>query len=154
MTETDPQRAWKIATDNRVCFYGWNGKQVPMTPIVREEEGTIYFLADADSEKVTDIHGKLPVQLTFSNEASNDYLFIAADAQISNDRFKIKELWTPLAKAFWDSEDDPDIRLIVVSPNHAEFWDGPGRVAATAKMLFASVTGNKPDMGDNRETGM
>jgi hypothetical protein len=42
----------------------------------------------------------------------------------------------------------------VVSPNHAEFWDGPGRVAATAKMLFASVTGNKPDIGDNRETGM
>jgi general stress protein 26 len=94
------------------------------------------------------------VQLTFSNEASNDYLFIAADAQISNDRSKIKELWTPFAKAFWDSEDDPDIRLIVVSPNHAEFWDGPGRVAATAKMLFASVTGNKPDIGDNRETGM
>ncbi len=65
MSETDPKRAWKIAADNRVCFYGWNGKQVPMTPIVREEEGTIYFLADVDSEKVTDIHGKLPVQLTF-----------------------------------------------------------------------------------------
>lgn len=154
MTETDPQRAWKIATDNRVCFYGWNGKQVPMSPIVRKEEGTIYFLADAASEKVTDIQEKSPVQLTFSNESANDYLFIIGDAQVSNNRAKIKELWTPFAKAFWNSEDDPDIRLIVVSPNHAEFWDGPGRISATAKMLYASVTGSKPDMGDNRETGM
>lgn len=154
MAETDPQRAWKIAESNRVCFYGWNGKQVPMSPIVREDEGTIYFLADADSEKVTDIQGQTAVQLTFSNESANDYLFIVGDAKVLNDRAKIKELWTPFAKAFWESADDPDIRLIVVSPNHAEFWDGPGKIAATAKMLYASVTGSKPDMGDNRETGM
>ncbi len=154
MAETDPQRAWKIAESNRVCFYGWDGKQVPMSPIVREDEGTIYFLADADSEKVTDIQGQTAVQLTFSNESANDYLFIVGDAKVLNDRAKIKELWTPFAKAFWESADDPDIRLIVVSPNHAEFWDGPGKIAATAKMLYASVTGSKPDMGDNRETGM
>lgn len=154
MAETDPQRAWKIAEGNRVCFYGWNGKQVPMSPIVREDEGTIYFLADADSEKVTDIQGETAVQLTFSNESANDYLFIVGDVKVLNDRAKIKELWTPFAKAFWESADDPDIRLIVVSPNHAEFWDGPGKIAATAKMLYASVTGSKPDMGDNRETGM
>ncbi|MGW6780650.1 pyridoxamine 5'-phosphate oxidase family protein [Brucella pseudogrignonensis] len=154
MAETDPQRAWKIAESNRVCFYGWNEKQVPMSPIVREDERSIYFLADADSEKVTDIQGQTAVQLTFSNESANDYLFIVGDAKVLNDRAKIKELWTPFAKAFWESADDPDIRLIVVSPNHAEFWDGPGKIAATAKMLYASVTGSKPDMGDNRETGM
>lgn len=154
MTDSDPQRAWKIAEDSRVCFYGWNGNQVPMSPIVRKDEGAIYFLADVDSEKVTDIQGQSVVQLTFSNESANDYLFVAGNAQVSNDRAKIKELWTPFAKAFWDSEDDPDIRLITVSPNHAEFWDGPGTIAATAKMLYASVTGNKPDMGDNRKTGM
>ncbi|MCL7998224.1 pyridoxamine 5'-phosphate oxidase family protein [Brucella sp. 21LCYQ03] len=154
MSDTDSQRAWKIAEDNRVCFFGWNGKQVPMSPLVRKDEGNIYFLADAASEKVTDIQGKSAVQLTFSNESANDYLFVEGEALVSNDRAKIKELWTPFAKAFWDSEDDPSIRLIAVSPRHAEFWDGPGSIAATVKMLYASVTGNKPDMGDNRETGM
>ncbi|RBO86827.1 pyridoxamine 5'-phosphate oxidase family protein, partial [Pseudochrobactrum asaccharolyticum] len=56
--------------------------------------------------------------------------------------------------AFWDSADDPNIRLIVVSPNRAEFWDGPNSLTAAVKMMFASVTGSKPDLGDNRETGM
>ncbi|MDR6433540.1 general stress protein 26 [Brucella pseudogrignonensis] len=125
-----------------------------MSPIVRKEEGAIYFLTDARSDKVTDIQGQSTVQLTFSNESANDYLFIEGNAQVSNDRAKIKDVWTPFAKAFWESENDPKIRLIVVSPSHAEFWDGPGAIMATAKMLFASVTGKKPDMGDNRETGM
>lgn len=154
MTDSDSQRAWKIAEDNRVCFYGWNGKQVPMSPLVRKNEGIIYFLTDVASEKVTENQGNSAVQLTFSNESANDYLFIEGKAQVSNDRAKIKELWTPFAKAFWESEDDPNIRLIAVSPSHAEFWDGPGSIAATAKMIYASVTGNKPDMGDNRETSM
>lgn len=154
MSHSDPQRAWKIAEDNRVCFYGWNGKQVPMSPIVRKDEGAIYFLTDAQGDKVTDIQGQSTVQLTFSNESANDYLFIEGNAQVSNDRAKIKDVWTPFAKAFWESENDPNIRLIVVSPSHTEFWDGPGAITATAKMLFASVTGKKPDMGDNRETGM
>lgn len=154
MTDTDPQRAWNIAESSRVCFYGWNGKQVPMSAIVRQKEGAIYFLTDASSDKVTDVNGATTVQLTFSDHSANDYLFVEGQAQVSNDRAKIKELWTPFAKAWWDSENDPNIRLIVVSPNRAEFWDGPGSIAATAKMLLAAVTGDKPDMGENRETGM
>lgn len=154
MTDTDPQKAWKIAEANRVCFYGWNGKQVPMSPIVRKDEGVIYFLADASSDKVTDLGSPADVQLTFSDQSANDYLLVTGNAKISNDIEKIKELWTPFAKAWWDSENDPNIRLIVVSPTHAEFWDGPGAVTAAAKMLFAAVTGDRPDMGENRETGM
>jgi len=154
MSDTDQKRAWKIADNNRVCFYGWNGKQVPMSPIVREEENAIYFLADADSDKITDITGNSSVQLSFSDESANDYLLVEGNAAVSNDRQKIEELWTPFAKAFWDSHEDPDIRLIVVTPSQAEFWDGPGTMAAKAKMLVAAVTGNKPDMGDNRLTKM
>jgi general stress protein 26 len=154
MSDKDQQRAWKIADNNRVCFYGWNGKQVPMSPIVREEENAIYFLTDADSDKITDIDANSTVQLSFSDESANDYLLVEGRAAVSNDREKIKELWTPFAKAFWESEDDPAIRLIVVTPAQAEFWDGPGTMAAKAKMLVAAVTGTKPDMGDNRLTEM
>lgn len=154
MASGDPLKAWSIAEASRVCFFGWNGKQVLMTPIVRKEEGAIYFLTDSRSEKVGDIKGEVIVHLTFSDHSANDYLFIEGDAQVFNDRKKIHDLWTPFSKAFWDSADDPNIRLIVVSPNRAEFWDGPNSLTAAVKMMFASVTGSKPDLGDNRETGM
>lgn len=154
MTDTDPIRAWKIAEASRVCFFGWNGKQVPMAPIVRKDEGVIFFLTDSRSEKVNDIKGEAIVHLTFSNHSANDYLFIEGDAQVFNDRKKIQDLWSSFSETFWDSAEDPNIRLIVVSPNHAEFWDGPNSLTAAVKMAFASVTGGKSDMGDNRETGM
>lgn len=154
MSDSDPVRAWKIAENCRVCFFGLSDHQMPMSPIIRKDEGAIYFLTDARSEKVQEVGVEHVVQLTFSDHSANDYLFIEGDAQVSNDREKIRDLWSPFAKAWWDSPDDPNIRLITVSPNRAEFWDGPGNITASAKMLFAAATGGRPDMGDNRKTGM
>lgn len=154
MNDSAPMTAWRIAEKNRVCFLACGGHQVPMAPIVRKDEGVIYFLSSVNSEKLTEIEKNPSVQITFSDHAANDYLFIAGSAQISNDREKIKEIWTPFAKAWWDSAEDPDIRIIVVSPDNAEYWDGPNSLTGAAKMLFAAVTGNKPDMGENRITGM
>ena len=52
-------------------------------------------------------------------------------------------------KAWWDSADDPSIRLVTVRPTEAELWDGPNKVAAAVLMLTAAVTGSKPKMGDH-----
>ncbi|RVD49393.1 general stress protein, partial [Mesorhizobium sp. M8A.F.Ca.ET.023.02.2.1] len=52
-------------------------------------------------------------------------------------------------KAWWESASDPEIRLIKVTPDEGELWDSPGLVMATAKMVFAAVSGAKPDVGDN-----
>jgi len=154
MSDSDPAKAWEIAEGNRVCFFGVRGHQMPMSPIVRKEEGAIYFLTDARSDKVGEIGGEETVQLTFSDHSANDYLVVEGQAQVSNDREKIRDLWNAFAKAWWDSADDPNIRLIAVSPIRAEFWDGPGTLTASAKMLFASITGGRPDMGKKKHTGM
>jgi hypothetical protein len=44
--------------------------------------------------------------------------------------------------------------LITVIPQRAEYWDGPNRLIAAGKMLFAAVTGGRPGMGDNRKISM
>jgi general stress protein 26 len=71
-------------------------------------------------------------------------------AEVRNDRAKIRELWTPFAKAWWDGPDDPEIRVVVVKPESAEFWDSPGKIAAYAAMLTAAVTGAKVPVGENK----
>jgi general stress protein 26 len=154
MTASDPEKAWKIAENTRACFFSVSGHQMPMSAIVRKDEGAIYFLTDANSEKVGEIKDDHTVQLTFSDHSANDYLVVEGQAQVSNDREKIRELWSTFAQAWWDSPEDPNIRLISVSPTRAEFWDGPGSITASAKMLFAAVTGGRPDMGENKQTGM
>jgi len=154
MSDSDPAKAWKIAEGSRVCFFRVGDHQMPMAPIVRKDEGAIYFLTDARSEKVGEIRADDDVQLTFQDHSANDYLVVDGRGRIENDREKISELWNAFAKAWWESPEDPNIRLITVMPHGAEFWDGPGTITASAKMLFAAVSGGRPDMGEKKTTGM
>jgi general stress protein 26 len=66
----------------------------------------------------------------------------------------IKALWEPTAKAWWDTPDNPNIRVLKVTPMEAEYWDGPGTVAAMIKMVVAAATGSRPDLGENRKVAM
>jgi general stress protein 26 len=82
------------------------------------------------------------------------FVSLAGTAAVTNDRAKIKELWDPSAKAYWDSPDNPNIRLLTVTPDSAEFWDSPGKVISMVKMAVAAATGAKPDIGENRKVSM
>ena len=70
------------------------------------------------------------------------------------DKAKIKEVWGPAAKAWWDSPDDPNIRLLTVKPDDAEFSDGPGKIIGTIKMVAAAATSSRPNYGENRKVAM
>jgi general stress protein 26 len=154
MTVPDTRKAWEIAENIGVCFLSTGANQYPMAAMVRKDDEAIYFLTDAESEKIAEIGDGKSVQLTFSDTGSNEFLFIEGSAAVSNDRSKISDLWNSFAMAWWDSADDPAIRLITLSPNRAEFWDGPSRLVAAGKMLIAAATGSRPDMGDNRKIPM
>jgi hypothetical protein len=62
-------------------------------------------------------------------------------------------LTTP-AKAWWNSSEDPNIRLLKITPDDAEFWDSPGTVISYVKMAAVAATGSRPDLGDNRKVTM
>ena len=94
------------------------------------------------------------VTLAFADTSGNKYVSITGQAKVTNDRSRIAELWTPDNKAFWDSKDDPDIRLITVKPDYAEVWDSPSKIVAAVKMLTAAVTGAKMELGNNRKVEM
>ena len=50
--------------------------------------------------------------------------------------------------------EDPNIRVLKITPDDAEFWDSPGSVISYVKMAAAAVTGTRPDLGDNRKVSM
>lgn len=73
---------------------------------------------------------------------------------MENDREKIRDLWSMPAKAWWDSADDPSIRILKFTPTSAEYWDSSGTVISYIKMAAAAVTNTRPDLGDNAEVEM
>jgi general stress protein 26 len=118
------------------------------------EENAIYFLTDAESHKDDEIAARRQVGLAFADAGDQKYVSVTGRATVSNDRARIKELWSPAAKAWWDSPDDPSIRLLKVAPKDAQYWDSPRTVVAYIKMMAAAVTDTRPAMGDSAKVRM
>jgi general stress protein 26 len=155
---TDIDRVWDMMKKIGICKLAtWDGRELharPMGAYVRREDNAIYFLSDARRHKEDEIAQYRRVCLAFADTGGQNYLSLAGHAEVSNDRAKIRELWGTPAKAWWQSPDDPNIRVLRVTPQDAEFWDAPGTTVAYVKMATAAWTGNRPDMGDNRKVAM
>jgi general stress protein 26 len=151
-------RVWELAEKINICmFVTWDGERQRARPLaanVDRDEHAIYFLTDVTGMKDDQIERFPIVTLAFADTGANKYVSITGRAAVTNDRTKIGELWTPDNKAFWDSKDDPDIRLITVTPEDAEVWDSPGTIVSVVKMLTAAVTGAKVELGNNRKVAM
>lgn len=144
---------WKLAESIDYCmFVTWDGERQrarPLSSRPKREENRIYFLSDVEGQKDDQIEQFPKVTLAYADTHSHDYVTVTGTAVVSNDRAKIKELWTSADSAFWDDDEDPSIRLITVTPEDAELWIGPNRLVAGAKMAAAALTGAKQDFGEN-----
>lgn len=140
-TARDTDRAWdlmkKIGFAMLVTRDGDKLRARPMSAYLERENNAIYFLTDARRHKDDEIARNPNVNLSFAD-----------------DRAKISQLFSTPAKAWWDSAEDPNIRVLKFTPDEAEFWDPPGTVISYVKMATAAVTGTRPEIGDNRKVAM
>jgi general stress protein 26 len=154
----DSDRVWELMKKISICMFAtWDGRELharPMGAYVRPADNAVFFLSDARRHKEDEIRQYGKVCLAFADTGAQKYVSLAGHAEVLNDRGKIRELWGTPAKAWWDSPDDPNIRVLKVTPQEAEYWDAPGTTVAYVKMAAAALTGNRPDMGENRKVGM
>jgi general stress protein 26 len=147
------ERVWELAKRIGIAmFVTWDGEQQrarPLAATIEKDEGAVYFLTDVNGEKDDQIAEFPHVSVSFADHKHSKYVALSGRAVVSNDRARIKELWSPFAKAWWDSPEDPAIRVIRMVPQDAELWDSPGRLVTTFSMLAAAVTGRSPRIGEN-----
>jgi general stress protein 26 len=152
---TDQDRVWSLIERIGQCMLvthdGGELRARPMSAHVARDEDCIYFLTDARNHKDDEVEINDQVCLTFADNGNYVFVSISGTANVMDDRAKVHELWSTAAQAFWDSKDDPNIRVMRVRPHQAEFWDSPGKVVTAVKMAAAAVTGGRPDLGDNRK---
>ena len=154
----DVDRVWelmrKIGFAMLVTRDGDKLRGRPMAAYVERSDRAVYFLTDARAHKDEEVTRSPVVSLSFADVGSQKYIWVRGSAVVSNDRGKIRELFSTPARAWWDNADDPDIRVLKITPEEAEFWDSPGRLVAYTKMAAAAVMGTRPDVGDNRKVAM
>ena len=118
-----------------------------------EFDGDLWFYTYGSSHKVDEV-GRVPkVNASFADVDGQLYASLSGDAELVRDREKIKELWQPHLKAWFpEGVDTPDIALLKVSVEKAEYWDGSQSFVAHAVSLVSSLlTGEPAQLGENEK---
>ncbi len=120
----------------------------PMSPLEMDADGVIWFFVDATTTSNARLKA---VNLSFSDEGAGTYVSISGRGELDMDRERMHRLWTPSAKPWFpDGPSSPDLALLKVVPNAAEYWDAPhGRMVRMLVMAAAIVTGEPLVTGDH-----
>jgi len=154
---SDQERVWDLIDDIKFAMlvtHDGDGDELrarPMHAHGDRDEDAVYFLTDRRHHNDDEINLNENVCIAFADNSGMRYVSVTGTATVIDDREKVDALWDPSNNAFWDSKDDPNIRVLRVRPSTAEFWASPGKIVTTVKMAAAAITGSKPDLGINRK---
>ena len=118
-----------------------------------DSDGDLWFFTSASSHKVNEI-AKLPkVNVSFADPDNQHYVSISGTAQLVRDRKKIDELWKPEFKMWFPKgKEDPDVALLQVNMEKAEYWDSPSStIGFVLNFVSSLVTGKEADHGENKK---
>lgn len=118
-----------------------------------DQNGDMWFFTGAFSHKVDEIKNTPRVNVSFADPQNQNYVSVTGRARLVRDRQKIDELWRPeFLMWFPEGKDDPNIGLLQVKIQKAEYWDSPSSAISFAlNFVSAIVTGEEPDSGEHKK---
>jgi general stress protein 26 len=141
----------KLAEDADLCFFTTNLTSLPLSsrPMSTQkvdDEGTLWFFSDKDSDKNDHIKKDDRVQLFYCNKGSSEYLSLYGNATIIQDAALAKELWTAMVKIWFKTPEDPNLTILKVVPTEGYYWDTKdGKFVSLLKMAAGAITGRELD---------
>ncbi len=150
-----------LIRDAKFCMFGTvdsegNLRSRPMAVQQTEFDGDLWFFTGKSTDKTIEIRNQDRVNLSFANLKDNAYVSISGTAELVDDRAKARELWNPFYRTWFPKGlDDPDLTLIRVNMDRAEYWDSPNSaVVHLYGVVKAMVTGERPSPGDHQKIEM
>lgn len=137
-----------LAESARICMFctDLEGHPISARPMGLQEvddDGNLWFISSSTSNKNVEIENDDSVQLFFSNTGSSEYLSVYGQAYIYTDSNTIEEKWSPVANAWFEDKNDPDITVIRVTPQETKYWDTKdGKMVTLLKIATSTLTGN------------
>ena len=124
----------------------------PMSLQETDESGNLWFISSETSNKNFEIKEDNRVQLYFMNNSDSEYLSVYGNAHIYKDKATIEDKWSPMANAWFDGKDDPNVSIIRVEPKETYYWETKaGKLVSLLSFATAAITGNKTDNSDGVE---
>src|SRR5512139_2928231 len=127
----------------------------PMAIAKVEPNGELWFFTGRETEKVHEIESNQQVLIVCQDEGGR-YVSMSGTAALVTDRTRANELWKePYRTWFPGGVDDPDLVLISVRPEEAEYWDSQGMkgVRYAFEAVKGYVTGSRPEILEGEQHG-
>jgi len=121
----------------------------PMIGSQSNFDGTLWFFTRASSHKVDEVAREHRVNLSYAHPGKQDYVSVSGLARLVRDRSEIETHWSESLRVWFpNGKDDPDIALLQVTVQRAEFWDAPSSAMLHAYgYVKAALTGKSPQPG-------
>ena len=125
----------------------------PMWTHDRDFDGELWFFTKEHSPKVDEVEHDHHVSLSYADPSRDRFVSISGRCSLVLDKEKARELWNPTLKAWFpEGLEDPELALLRVSVEKAEYWDTPNsRMVQLAGFVKATLTGQEYRPGDNEK---
>ena len=122
----------------------------PMATQETDFDGELWFFTSRQTHKAEEIEKDKRVNVSYSAPEDNRYVSMSGTVEIVDDRAKIEELWRPGYLAWFPKGlEDPNLILLKVTVEQAEYWDATSSALVEALGLLKSlVTGERAAGGD------
>lgn len=128
-----------------------NLRSRPMSTQQTEFDGDLWFFTAADSAKAAEIQRNGRVNVSYSRPDDQTYVSVSGTAALMNDKRKKEELWSPVYKVYFpDGLDDPNLRLLKVEVEKAEYWESRGLIP-TVIGFVKGLAGQEAELGENEK---
>jgi general stress protein 26 len=97
----------------------------PMAAQKKPFDGTLWFFTYGDAPKADDVRKEQDVVVTYTNKDKNFYMSVSGKGTVERDLAKMEEFWFGgLTSWFPRGMDDPQLALMKIEVQEAEYWDG------------------------------
>jgi general stress protein 26 len=124
----------------------------PVQTLDFDQQGNLWFFTAADSGKVHELdQHQGQINLSYADPNQQDYASISGYGQLLHDTARIEALWTKWAELWFPKgPTDPNLLLLKVSIEHAQYWDAPGStVGRLWGLTKALLTGDKSEVSNH-----
>lgn len=115
------------------------------------DDGCLWFFTRSDSPKAQQMDAEHQVNVSFTNVNDNNFASLSGRAERVDDPAAIDAHWNAMVKVWFpDGKDDPELQLLRVHVEQAQYWDAPSsRMVIAFDLLKARTTGKQPEMGES-----
>jgi len=125
----------------------------PMWTYDQGFDGELWFFTREHSAKVDEVVHDHHVSLSYAEPGKDHFVSVSGRARLVLDKEKARELWNPTLKAWFPQGlEDPELALLCVKVEKAEYWDAPNsRMVQLIGFVKAVLTGEQYKPGGNEK---